>query len=132
MNLRTTSELTVYFRSLLLWSEWLEPRTKKVVGGVGNQQFAVQILVACPEARPCHMFRAVDAVKHNIGAACLRSFSGFIALLPTPEADIEHHVHAKFKTSWPKQTDLIGYSAGLDGEQVAGGSIPKKRTIHSS
>lgn len=68
------------------------------------------------EAGAGHMLRAVDAVKHYVSTTGPRSLFGLLALHPRPEARIEHRVHAKFKTSWPKQTDLVGHFAGIRRE----------------
>jgi|SRR5579884_1178612 len=110
---RDIARLTLHFLSLFFWIERLKPRSKQVVGCVGNQQVAIQASVARPEPGARQMFRAVNAVKHDVSTAGPRPLSDFVALRPRPEAYVEHDVNAKFKTSWPEQTDLVGDFAGI-------------------
>src|SRR4051812_46456741 len=70
------------------------------------------------------MFRTVEAIEQKVGTAGSRSCFGLVALLPRPEAQVEHHVHAEFETSWPKQVDLFGDRSCMTLEQVRGRISP--------
>src|SRR5205085_7071910 len=64
------------------------------------------------------MVRTVEAIKQDVGTAGSRYCFGLVALLPRPEAQVEHHVHAEFETSWPKEVDLFGDRSRMTLEQV--------------